>query len=114
MKEVLSLVNPPIYIIALEDEKPIGVVALKPTEMKQFPEREYWLGSLFVDRDHRGNGVATLLESEVVKVAKSLSINTLFLQTEALDGGLYARLGWENREVVSYQGIIVLVMEKVL
>lgn len=114
LKKVVSLVNPPIYIIALEDEKPIGVIALKPTEMSQFPERKYWLGSLFVDSDYRGQGVATLLESEVIKVAKSLSISELYLQTEALDGGLYVRLGWEKLEQISYQGITVQVMRKAL
>lgn len=114
IQECVNIVEPPIHIIALKGEKPVGVVALKPTEMSQFPERKYWLGSLFVDFDYRGQGVATLLESEVIKVAKSLSMSELYLQTEALDGGLYARLGWEKLEQVSYQGITVQVMYKAL
>ena len=35
----------------------------------------------------------------------------LHLQTEQLDGGIYARLGWAPREQIEYRGIQVLVME---
>jgi len=114
LKIQLSKTTVPIHIIALKDNVLTGVVALKPTEMKLFPQQEYWLGSLFVSPIFRGQGIATLLENEIVSLAKSHSISKLYLQTEALDGGLYRKLGWQGLEIVSDHGITVLVMEKCL
>ncbi len=112
LKEIVNTVKPPIHIIAFHNEKLMGVVALKLTEMEQFPKRKYWLGSLFVAPEFRGQGVAVELEMEIIKTAKLLSIFTLYLQTESLDGGLYTYLGWKALEEVSYQGITVQVMMK--
>ena len=106
--------TPPLHIIALDEDKLVGVAALKLTEMEMFPEREHWLGSLFVAPENRGQGIATLLEEEIIRLANTSSISRLYLQTEALDGGLYSKLGWKEREKVSDQGIKVLVMEKQL
>lgn len=112
LESIVNIKTPPLHIIALDEDKLVGVVALKLTEMEMFPEREHWLGSLFVAPENRGQGIATLLEEEIVRLANTLSVSELYLQTEALDGGLYSRLGWKEREKVSDQGIKVLVMEK--
>lgn len=41
-------------------------------------------------------------------------VERLHLQTPALDGGLYARLGWEPIAQVTNHGLDALVMERVL
>lgn len=114
LEKRVNFTIPPVHIVALDGEKLLGIIALKPTEMEFFPQRQNWLGSLFVAPEYRGYGIATKLEKEIVRLAKSLSISKLYLQTEVLDGGLYTKLGWKGLEEITGQGIKVLVMEKQL
>ena len=108
----VNRIKPPIHIIALANSKPVGVAVLKKHEMKRYPDKENWLGSLFVKVDYRGDGIGQKLINEVITIAQSLSINKLYLQTEQLDGGLYNKLGWTPIEVVKDHGDKVLIMEK--
>ena len=49
---------------------------------------------------------------KIAEISVALGIDKLHLQTERLDGGLYARLGWTPIEAVYNEGLHVLVMEK--
>jgi len=102
----------PLIVIAFEGNKIIGASQLKFHEMDIYPEKEHWLGGVFVDRQYRGNGVAKTIIAEVISLAKVFNISKIYLQTEFLDGGLYSRLGWKPIEKVNYQGSDVLVMER--
>ncbi|OHU87778.1 MULTISPECIES: GNAT family N-acetyltransferase [Pseudoalteromonas] len=102
----------PLIVVALEGEQMIGVAQLKYREMSIYPDREHWLGGVFVAPKWRGQAVATALVDSVEQVAKSLGIKELFLQTEALEGGLYKRVGWQSLERVTYCGVDVQVMSK--
>src|SRR6185503_13278459 len=104
----------PITIVALAagHGKPVGAAQLKIREMDIYPDREFWLGGVYVDSAARGQGVAGLLVKKVEEISKQLGIQELYLQTERLSGGLYARLGWMAVEQVDYQGRRVLVMRK--
>ena len=44
LQNQVNKILPPIHIIAVKGDLPIGVAALKPREMAQFPAREFWLG----------------------------------------------------------------------
>ncbi|WP_105168594.1 GNAT family N-acetyltransferase [Pseudoalteromonas sp. T1lg23B] len=102
----------PLIVVALEGEQMIGVAQLKYREMSIYPDREHWLGGVFVAPKWRGQAVATALVDSVEQVAKSFGIKELFLQTEALEGGLYRRVGWQSLERVTYCGVDVQVMSK--
>ncbi|CAM3961805.1 GNAT family N-acetyltransferase [Pseudoalteromonas byunsanensis] len=102
----------PLIVVALEGEQMIGVAQLKYREMSIYPDREHWLGGVFVAPKWRGKEVATALVDRVEQAAKSIGIKELFLQTEALEGGLYKRVGWQNLERVTYCGVDVQVMSK--
>ncbi|MGS0826725.1 GNAT family N-acetyltransferase [Shewanella sp. 0m-8] len=104
----------PLIIIAQEKQKLIGAAQLRFHEMDIYPEREHWLGGVYVDAKYRGKGVAQVLINAVIAKAKTLGVNSINLQTEELSGGLYASLGWQPVEQVIYHGIKVLVMEKLL
>jgi hypothetical protein len=41
-------------------------------------------------------------------------VKNLYLQTEALDGGLYKRLGWNVMETIEYDSVRVAVMVRQL
>lgn len=102
----------PIPVIALRDGKLIGAAQLKIREMEIYPEREFWLGGVYVDEAARKQGAAELLVKRIEEISKQLGISELFLQTKMLDGGLYAKLGWTQAEQVRYKGVQVCIMRK--
>jgi GNAT superfamily N-acetyltransferase len=101
----------PLIILAVEGNDILGAAQLKYREMDIYPEKDCWLGGVYVPKKHRGNKVAEKVISKVVSVAKTLDVYKLYLQTEDLSGGLYRRLGWQPIEQVNYRGVDVLVME---
>ncbi len=112
MKHFLNRDKIPLMIVGEEAGKILGVVELKFHEMDIYPEREHWLGGVFVRPSSRGKGIASQIIEYTIDIAKSLGITTLHLQTEQLDGSLYSRLGWVASEQVTYLGLEVLVMQR--
>lgn len=104
----------PLMILATEEDEPVGVVQLKFREMDIYPEKEHWLGGVYVAAQHRGKGIASKLINKALADAKSLGVEILHLQTELLNAGLYRSLGWQPLEQVNYHGLDVLVMEQKL
>ena len=101
----------PLIILAIDEGEILGAAQLKYREMEIYPEREHWLGGVYVSEKHRGNNIAKKIIVRVISDAKKLGVKTLYLQTENKSGGLYRRLGWIPLEQVNYRGIDVLVME---
>ena len=104
----------PVPIVAIAYGKLMGTAQLKAHEMDIYPDSEFWLGSVYVDVQSRQQGIAKQLINRIEEISRQLGITELFLQTEGLDGGLYAKLGWIPMEQVKYHGIQVLVMQKKL
>lgn len=105
----------PFSLVAKLGDEIVGTAELKYTEMKDmFPEKEHWLGGVYTAAEHRGHGYASVVIEEIVSKALQLKVDTLWLQTERLDGGLYTQLGWQPWRQVNNHGIEVLVMERQL
>ena len=100
----------PLLVLARKNGAVIGAAGLKLREMDLYPDKEFWLGGVYVDERERGRGVASVLAEEVVRRARAAGIERLYLQTERLDGGLYRKLGFRPLEQVYYKGRDVLVM----
>ena len=114
-KKLSSSETLPHILLAFENKQVVGVASLKLHELRShFPKTRYWLGSLYVDKPARGAGIASMLVREIEQVARDMSITTLHLATERLDGGLYKRLGWQPVTTVVDRGDEVLVMNKTL
>lgn len=112
---LLSRERLPITILAVFDERIAGTAVLKLHEMFDlYPEKQFWLGSVFVAPEFRGRGIGSSLAMKIVQIAMSRGIQALYLQTQNLDGGLYTKLGWERIEQVHYKGYDALVMVKQL
>ncbi len=92
------------------DDELIGCAELKFHEMDIYPEYEFWLGGVYVDKRHRRDGAASKIVTDIIKRARDANIDTLYLQTEDLSGGLYTKLGFMPIEQVTYKGVDVLVM----
>jgi GNAT superfamily N-acetyltransferase len=104
--------KPPLLLLAVEGNEVIGAAELKFREMDIYPDREHWLGGLFVAPKWRGFGVGSKLMERIVLLAKEFGIEELYLQTERLDGGLYAAHEWKPLDRVNNKGIDVLVMRR--
>lgn len=102
----------PLIVLAIVSDQVAGAAQLKLREMDIYPEKEHWLGGVFVSPGHRGKRVGSGLAERIAEIANHFEVKTLHLQTEQLDGGFYARLGWQPYEQVMYRGREVLVMER--
>ncbi len=101
----------PLPIIAVDESKVVvGTAQLRRHEMDIFPDREFWLGSVYVAPSARGQGLATTLVKKVAELAVEFQVKELWLQTKALDGGLYARLGWKIVDRLEHKGAKIAVM----
>ena len=115
LKEYANRDRIPFILLATHGEEIVAAAQLKFREMAEmFPHKEHWLGGVYVAAEHRGRGYASQLVRKVAELAPTYGVRTLHLQTEALDGGLYARLGWMPFTQVNSNGQEVLVMERQL
>jgi GNAT superfamily N-acetyltransferase len=114
LNEYLNRGDIPLIILAIESGKVVGAAQLKFREMTIYPDKEHWLGGVYVASSNRGKGIAAALVKQIEEVAINLGVRKLYLQTENLTGGLYARLGWQPIEFVNYRGVDVVVMHKKL
>ncbi|WP_298770956.1 GNAT family N-acetyltransferase [uncultured Shewanella sp.] len=104
----------PLIVLITDNDNLLGAAQLKFHEMDIYPDKEHWLGGVYIDETFRGQGLGTRLINQVITLAKQHQIPYLYLQTEDKSGGLYAQLGWQPIEHVTYKNVDVLVMEKTL
>ena len=114
IKGKLNRDKPPFHILAVLEERVLGVAQFKLREMSIYPEKEFWLGSLYVAPEFRGCGVGSALAQRIATIAKDFGVEEIYLQTEALDGGLYQNLGWHIIEETEYNNVRVAVMVRQL
>ncbi|MBO9872207.1 MULTISPECIES: GNAT family N-acetyltransferase [Xanthomonas] len=100
----------PRVLAAFDGPRPIAAVQLKYREMDAFPQYPYWLGGMYVADPYRGRGIAGRLLAHALADAAELGLGALHLQTEHLDGGLYARHGWQPVQEADSYGTRVLLM----
>lgn len=87
-------------LVALLDEKPVGVVALC---RMNHPEYDYELAKLAVDPDIRGRGIGLEICTAAIKKAKTLGARKIFLESNTILKpaiALYHKLGF--RELPEY------------
>ena len=114
LQEYLNADRIPLIVIAENAGELMGAVQLKYREMTIYPDREHWLGGVYVAEKFRNRKVAETLIRKVLALARRMGVQELYLQTIRPDGGLYRRLGWQAVNSVNYRGLDVLVMVKQL
>ena len=114
MSQFLNKDKLPLSLVAYDGSQLTGGAQLKFREMSIYPEKEHWLGAVYVAPEFRGRGIAAKMIKRILELAVQHQVPCLYLQTEHLDGGLYARMGWVPEEQVHYEGVEVLVMKKPL
>ena len=104
----------PLTLVALENDKPIGMCSLRENDGIR-EDLKPWLGSLVVSKLHQKRGVAQLLMNGISKKAKELGFDELYLFT--FDPTLptyYQRHGWEEIGKDLFRNHVVTVMRTAL
>jgi GNAT superfamily N-acetyltransferase len=102
----------PLHLLALDGDRVVGVATVKDKSSfhARYPHFRHWLSAVYVAADSRHKGVASALCRELIERAKGYGIARLYLATEAHDGGLYAKLGFEPIERIQVDGVDELLM----
>ena len=112
LQEYLQVDKIPLILVATCGGELAGAVQLKFREMTIYPDKEHWLGGVYVGTKFRGNKLASALVSRASDFAEEMGVRSLYLQTIKRDGGLYHKLGFKAVDKVVYRGLEVLVMVK--
>lgn len=85
----------PIAWVAVDGDRPAGMVSLKPEDLWSRRDLGPWLASLYVDPPHRTRGIATRLVETVVASSRDRGLARIFLfrSHEWLDD-FYLKRGW--------------------
>lgn len=101
----------PTVFVMLQDDLPIGMIAICDDDLEGREALNPWLAGLYVQPDHRGQGYAVQLIAHLEQVAWQHGVEQLTLYTsEAV--GLYSKLGWQIVERFDDQGKAFAIMRK--
>ena len=103
----------PLTIVAMTDGELVGTGAVKPDDLPLRPHLTPWLGAIFVAPEQRGRGIASAIIARLVEEARRLELPRLYLWTNSA-AALYAKLGWEEIEKLTYCGYDITVMVRQL
>ncbi len=99
----------PLMVLARQAGEWVGLPSSRSAKWRCFRVRALVGWGLWVEKA-RGQGVASLLVTEIQQPCPQGGISKLYLQTENLTGGVYCRHGFKALEEVHYKGLHVLVM----
>ncbi|MCE9598077.1 MAG: GNAT family N-acetyltransferase [Spirochaetia bacterium] len=103
----------PFTLVAIMGAEPVGTASLKIHDMDLLQDFTPWLAGVYVPTIHRGKNIASLLVSEVEERARRLGFAQIYLYTST-GAKLYEKLGWNSIQELEYDGIHVVVMDKML
>jgi predicted N-acetyltransferase YhbS len=89
----------PFTLVALDNQKPVGMISLWKSDLNNRPDLSPWLASLFIHPFYRGHHISLYLIKKLEKEARRLGYLRLFLVTKEAKN-LYTRHGWEELEQV--------------
>ncbi|WP_371379709.1 GNAT family N-acetyltransferase [Sporomusa aerivorans] len=83
----------PLTLIAITSDKCVGTVSLVKNDLTTQTDLSPWLASLYVDENHRKQGIGERLTDKALHIAQEVGITTLFLRTEHAFV-YYKKRGW--------------------
>ncbi len=84
----------PIVLVALEGDRVVGTIALRPWFAEEPMRETPWVRQLYVFPGHRGRGVDRALVAAIESHARRLGYRELFAATNRIEP-LLRRRGWE-------------------
>jgi predicted N-acetyltransferase YhbS len=102
----------PMTFVALRDDTLLGSASLVRQTITH-PHLSPWLSSVYVDPQHRGQGIASALIGRVERAAAEMGTEKIYLFTPSSEK-LYAGLGWQLIEYSTHRETRIAIMSKVL
>jgi GNAT superfamily N-acetyltransferase len=87
----------PRFYAAVEKEKIIGTYALLRNDINSRQDLCPWLACLFVDKEHRGKEIGSLLLNHGLKEAGKKGYKNLYLTSDL--EGFYEKYGWSSNKL---------------
>ena len=84
LQEYLQTNSIPLIILAIDKDEVIGAAQLKYREMDIYPEKEHWLGGVYVSKKHRGNKIAKKIVHRLINEAKEIRGHVYFTMKYSL------------------------------
>ncbi|WP_132665882.1 GNAT family N-acetyltransferase [Rhizobium sp. PP-CC-3G-465] len=103
----------PTVLVMLEEQQPVGMVALCLGDLEGRPELNPWLAGLYVDPMHRGRGHSISLINQLEALARKAGIERLSLYSAGAVG-LYSKAGWTTVETFERGDKTFSIMQKQL
>ena len=103
----------PVGLIALYEDRPCGIAALKASSISTHTHLGPWAAAGLVLPQLRGRGIGSNLLRRLEEVARGFGYSTIYCGT-ATAVGLLERNGWQFMERVRYDGDNVSIYQKAL
>lgn len=103
----------PLTFVAISDNKPVGMISLKPEiKVKGYNDHDLWLGSFWVIDEYRDQGIGTKLLEKVYAKARELGYTKISLfASDPKSPEWYGQRGWKQFATDTYQDHKVVLME---
>ncbi len=92
---------------------PVATASLVECDLTTRPALTPWVASVYVAPPYRGRGLASQLVDHLAGLAANGGVRKLYLHTPDRQS-LYARLGWQELEELTYRGELVTLMVRTL
>jgi predicted N-acetyltransferase YhbS len=104
----------PLGLVALDDNAPVGTVALAAQGTVSHPQFSPWVIGLWVERAHRRRGIGGKLLDAACAQARAAGDGSVYTST-VNSTGLFERLGWIKIDVgTTFGGDTVEIFKKAL
>lgn len=100
----------PLCLVGLLDGAPVATATLKFREI-EYADADFWVGSVYVRTDRRGNGHCRTIVTAAEQLAAGLGFTPLYLYTRD-KVALYCRLGWRTVAEAAVSGRPVTIMRR--
>lgn len=88
----------PLGLVAFVDGQLAGTVSLIENDLEERKDLSPWLAGLLVFSEFRGSGVGTALARELIRCARAIGFERLYLYTDKPE--FYERLDWQKHSPV--------------
>lgn len=111
LKEHLGTgIVPTTYVAEDDNGKLLGSASILTHDMSVHRDKTPWLASVYVDPEHRRNGVGAAVVKRIMQHAAENGMRRMYLYTMDQEA-FYQRLGWRTISREVYRDTDVIVME---
>ncbi len=100
----------PLALVAIEDTEPLGTVSLLEESITTHTHLTPWLAGLHVAESRRHQGIATKLIEALIKEARAMNIETMYIGISRAED-FYTARGWQTVDKIVYYDKPVTIMQ---